>query len=115
MPRASGGKHNDEYSPVSTKAAANAIPWFQALGVIFLLAIAWGAIFMWAELVELLIEKVLKLPSGSAVSKLITATIFTSIFLLILFVLGGPQHITEIIGNPSQGQSSPPTVEENVK
>lgn len=95
MPHGQGFLYKD--ISISTETA---LPWFRAIGIIFIAAFAWGSVYLWAEVIEKSIEKFLKLPEKSIVSKLIMATVFTSILVAILFLIGGPRRIEAMLGNP---------------
>jgi hypothetical protein len=54
--------------------------WAHAIFVILIVAVAWGAVFMWTEVFEHVIRDALKLPADSKTSKMILAVILTAVF-----------------------------------
>jgi hypothetical protein len=83
--------------------------WAHAIFVILIVAVAWGAVFMWTEVFEHVIRDALKLPADSKTSKMILAVILTAVFLFVLFLIGGPQRIAAVIGDPLAPAPEPST------
>lgn len=81
--------------------------WAHAIAVILVVAVAWGAVFIWAELFEQLVREGLHLQAGSKWSKLILAVILTSAFLFVLLCIGGPHRIGTLLGDPFVAPPAP--------